>query len=86
MTAPNSISYAEAVQQLDDGQLAAGYEITFPADSIVKVAHALKLRKLGYTVPDSLIRYPDEMGEQIDDDDFDGDWQPVISGEADFMS
>ena len=26
------------------------------------------------------------MGEQIDDDDFDGDWQPIISGEADFMS
>lgn len=83
MMKPTSITYTEAVQMLSAGQLAEGYEISFGPDDQVKAAHALKLRKLGYTVPDKIIKYPDDLGEQMEDDEFEGDWTPINSDRED---
>lgn len=73
------MSYSEAVQKLEDGILAEGIAIDFASASAIKVHHALGFRKLGYPIPDDLIKYPDEIGEQVEDDDFEGDWTPIES-------
>lgn len=73
------MSYAEALQKLEAGTLAEGIAIDFASATVIKVPHALGFRKLGYSVPDDLIKYPDELGEQVEDGDFEGDWTPIES-------
>ena len=81
-----NISALEAIQLLKDGRLTGDYSISFQSQDEIEVPIALKFRKIGIEVPDNVIKYPDELGTEVDDEDFSGDWIPIESDLTDHLN
>lgn len=80
-TAENKITLAIALEMLGSNTLTSSHVIVYEDEDKIEATDAIKMGHLGIDVPEDRITYNDE---EVQDDEFEGDWEEIKSDLEDY--
>lgn len=80
-TAENKITLAIALEMLRSNTLTSSHFIVYEEEDKIEATDAIKMGYLGIDVPEDRITYNDE---EVQDDEFEGDWEEIKSDLEDY--